>query len=220
VLEFGVGTGRVALPLLEDGLAVTGIDRDPQMLARAREAARALGRDDAGRLELIEADFLEMALDTRFGLVVLALNSLMLLGDADRQAATIARMAAHLRPDGLAVVDVWLPGPEDLVAYDGRQTLEWVRDDPETGERVSKTSSARFDPATDSVELVTVFDAWPATGGAVRRTDRVDQLRLVRPDALVRMAEDAGLAVESVAGGYDLAPFGPGAERVVLVGRV
>lgn len=225
ILELAVGSGRIAVPLAASGLEVVGVDDDPAMLARARrrwqDAQRATGGSspapETGSLELIEADLLEVDLGARFGLVILALNSLLLLAEAERQARALEAMARHLRRDGLAVVDVWLPPVDDLAAYDGRLLVEWTRSDEETGERVSKSSSATFDAATSAVELLTFFDAWPAAGGALRRIERLDRLRLVGADELLRMASDAGLAPETLAGDHQMSPFGPGAERALLV---
>src|SRR5512140_2431211 len=52
VLELGVGTGRVAVPLAKDGHEIVGIDRSRAMLARARERARAA----RAKLTLVDAD--------------------------------------------------------------------------------------------------------------------------------------------------------------------
>ncbi|MDQ3871289.1 MAG: class I SAM-dependent methyltransferase [Chloroflexota bacterium] len=217
VLELAVGTGRLAVPLASAGWEVIGVDRDPHMLARAHDRWRAVDGDRAARLELVTADLVEVELRRSFALVVLALNSLLLLGSGDLQAGALRTMARHLRPGGLAVVDVWLPGPDDLALYDGRLLLEWIRDDQETGERVAKMTSAVHDAATATVDLEAIFDAWPPGGGAVRRVARRDRLRLVSGDELVRRAEDAGLAVDLLAADYALTPFGPGAERAVLL---
>ena len=197
------------------------MDIDPAMLARAshRWGQGRRGRGD-GTLALVQADLLDVPLGPRFGLALLALNSLLLLADAGRQAGALRSLARHLRPDGLAVVDVWLPGPGDLAVYDGRLMLEWVRDDEPRAERVSKTGSATYDAVTGAIQLDAIFDAWPVDGGPVRRISRADRLRLVTATELVRMANDAGLEVEELAGDYDLTPFGVGAERLVLVGRL
>jgi SAM-dependent methyltransferase len=222
VLELAAGTGRLAIPLALAGHAVTGADIDPAMLERARAAwARAAaGAAPGGSLELIEADLLSLGLETRFGLVVLALNSLFLLGTHDRQQTALAVMARHLRPGGLAVVDIWLPHPDDLALYDGRLVLEWQRDDRETGERVAKLHAARFDSANGEVELDALFDIWPAKGGPVGRVSRTDHLRLVSAGELAAMAEAAGLVVEAIEGDHLGTPFGPGAERAVLLARL
>lgn len=188
--------------------------------ARNRGSAARPGSAPLGTLDLVEADLTTVRLRERFGLAILALNTLLLLERPERQLAALRTLAAHLRPDGLAVVDIWLPGPEDLAIYDGRLLLEWIRDDPETGERVAKFDSARFDSATATVVLTQLFDASSADGGALRRTMRSDRLRLVGAHELVRMAEDAGLAVEELAGDHRMGAFGPGDERVILVGRL
>jgi SAM-dependent methyltransferase len=225
VLELGVGSGRIAVPLALDGHAVTGVDNEPAMLARADAAWRerrsgTAGTNASGTLRLVEGDLTSVRLNERFGLAILALNTLMLLDDGEQQVAALRTLAAHLRPDGLAVVDVWLPGPEDLSLYDGRLLLEWVRGDPETGEQVAKLASARYDSATATVTLTQLFDSWGPGRGPVERIARTDQLRLVAASELVRMAAEAGLAVEALAGDHQMAAFGPGEERAILLGRL
>jgi hypothetical protein len=197
------------------------VDHDPAMLARAERAwLDARGASPAGDLRLVEADLLGIRLGERFGLVFLALNSLLLLGDEDAQSAALRTMAAHLRDDGVAVVDAFLPDADDLRLYDGRVLLDWIREDPETGEQVAKLVSARHDAATGTVTLTQLFDAAPTGGGPVRRVTRTDRMRLVSAAELCRLATDSGLAVQMLAGDHQVTPFGPGAERAVLVCRL
>jgi SAM-dependent methyltransferase len=219
ILELGVGSARLAVPLAEAGWSVTGVDRDPAMLARARSRAARAGPEVARRLELVEADIAGLRLPgepARFRLAFIALNSLMMLGDRTTQAAAIAALAAHLEPGGMAVVDVWLPDADDLARYDGRVILDYAREDPETGRIVVKTGSAIHDAATQTVSLTTIFDEG-APGEPPVRWVRRDRLRLVGADELRGFAEAAGLALEVLAGGYDLEPLGPGSDRAVLV---
>ena len=218
ILELAVGTGRIATPLAADGFDVVGVDTDPAMLERARRRWSAVsGKPPEGSLELVQADLLEVDLGARFALVVLGLNTLLLLGSPERQAAAVRAVARHLGTGGTGVIDAWLPGAEDLALYDGRLLLEWVRDDAERAERVSKTVSASYEPSGSIVELTALYDAWPSSGGPVRRVMHTDRLRLAGPDELVRLAREAGLAVEQIAGDYELAPIGPGAQRAILL---
>jgi SAM-dependent methyltransferase len=220
VLELAVGTGRLAVPLAAAGFAVTGVDTDPAMLARARLRADEAGSTVGRRVRLVDGDArtVRLADAGAFGLAFIGLNSIFLVGGRADQAAAVATLRAHLAPGGLAVIDAWLPDADDLARYDGRLVLEWVRDDAQTGRTVTKTGSATYDPASGSVRLTTIFDEGrPGEPGV--RWIRTDELRLVGPDDLAGFAEAAGLEVEQLAGGYSLDPLAPGAERVVLLAR-
>lgn len=220
ILELAVGTGRLAVPLAEAGYDVTGVDLDPAMLARARAAADAAGKATARRLHLVEGDARSVRLEDAgsYRLAFIPLNSIFLMGSRADQAAAVATLAAHLGSGGVAVVDAWLPDADDLSRYDGRLVLEWVRQDPDTGRTVTKSGSADYDAARGVVRLTTIFEVGHP-GEPAARWVRTDRLRLVGPDELVAFVEAAGLQVEEMAGGYDLEPLEPGAERVVVVAR-
>jgi SAM-dependent methyltransferase len=237
ILELGAGSGRIAVPLAAAGHDVTAVDLDPGMLERATrrwEVARDAGGRQRpkrsrtsvdkpaarGELRSVVGDMTDIRLDKRFDLVIIGLNTLLQLGDAHKQLAALRTVAAHLLPKGRAVVDVWLPAPDDLALYDGRVILEWQRDDPETGETISKFASARYDAATATVTLSQWFDAVRGSSGPVTRTARTDRMRLVPAAELTHLATLAGLKTQTLAGDYRMAPFGPGDERAILIGRL
>lgn len=205
------------MPLALAGNRVTAVDLDPAMLDRARAFAVREGVEP-DRLSFVEADLLDLRLPDAgtFGLTFIALNSLMVLASRNAQRAALRTMAHHLAPGGLAAVDVWLPDADDLARFDGRIILEWPRTDPDTGRLITKTGSATHDAATATVSLTTIFEEGEQ-GGPAHRWVRSDRLRLISADELQAFAEDAGLVVELLAGGYGLEPLGPGSERAILV---
>jgi SAM-dependent methyltransferase len=230
VLELMAGSGRIAVPLAEAGHVVTAVDLDPAMLARARRRAEAAGSDVERRLELVLADVAALELDAeealaggpparRFRLAFIGLNSILLLPSRNAQRAAWQSLAAHLELGGLAVVDTWLPDAHDLARYDGRLHLEYHRPDPETGRWVTKTAAAQHDAATQTVALTTIYEEGDP-GEPAARWVRRDVVRLVTAEELRSMAEAAGLAVELVAGGYDLEPLGPHDDRAVVIARL
>ena len=220
ILELAAGSGRVAVPLAAAGFDVTGVDLDPSMLARAAAAGEAAGPQTLRRLELVEADLvgLELRGGARFQLAIIALNSILLMGSIEKQKAALETMARHLAPGGLAVVDVWLPNGQELAGYDGRMSLEYVREDPETGHEVVKMASAQHEPSSGHVELTVVYQEIEL-GGLSRIWTRTDRLRLINAEDLAFLAESAGLEVEVVAGNYDLEALGPHDERAILIAR-
>ncbi|MES2209049.1 MAG: class I SAM-dependent methyltransferase [Chloroflexota bacterium] len=220
VVELCSGSGRIAVPIAAAGSHVTGVDLDPAMIARAERRAEAAGPDTARRVRLVRGDLHEVPIPGAgsFGLGIIALNSILLLGRPREQRHAIAILAGLLAPGGIAVVDAWLPLAEDLVRFDGRLGLEWVRTDPDTGFDVVKTAAAWYDSATRAVTLTTIFDE-ARPGGTVVRWVREDALQLLSAEDLRLYAEDAGLEVEVIAGDYSLAPLEPGDGRVVMVAR-
>jgi hypothetical protein len=188
------------------------------MLDRARVAlGRVAGR--GGTLTLIEHDLTTLRLGERYGLVIVALNSLLLLRGRAVQARALKVVRAHLAPEGRAVIDVWLPTADDLALYDGRQVLDWVRTDTQTGERIAKSWSATYERATNTATVSTWFEVGQ-DGGAANRVERKDEIRFVGAQELIDLAAQAGLAPETIAGDYDLrSSLSETSERIVLVAR-
>lgn len=220
VLELAAGTGRVTIPLAAAGHTITAVDADPAMLARARSRLAHEPAAVRSRVTVVEADArdLELPGGASFGLAFVALNSLAQVGGRADQMAVVRALARHLAPGGVAAVDVWLPDADDLARFDGRITLEYPRVEPATGRLVTKVASAIYDSTSGTVRLSAIYEEGGQGEPAVRWF-REDVLRLVAPDELAWFAEEAGLEVEVVAGGYDLEPLAPGADRAVLVAR-
>jgi SAM-dependent methyltransferase len=220
VLELMAGSGRLAVPLAEEGYRVTAVDLDATMLARAERRASAAGTLVARRLDLVHADVvgLELAAGPTFGLAFVGLNSILLLRTRDAQRAAWRALAAHLAPGGVAAVDAWLPDAADVARYDGRLHLEYVRPDPDSGRWITKSAAAQHDGASRTVALTTIYEEGDQGEPPVRWIRR-DVVRLTTADEQRAMAEEAGLLVELVAGGYDLEPIGPHDERAIVIAR-
>jgi SAM-dependent methyltransferase len=220
VLELAAGSGRLAIPLAAAGHRVTAVDLDPAMLERARTAAARADQASAGRLELVESDLLGLELPGAgtYRLAFLALNSLFLLATRDAQRDAVRTLARHLAPGGLAVVDVWLPDPEDLGRFDGRLSFEYLRVDPDSGLQVTKVAAARYDATNALVDLTSIYEEG-RPGAPATRWIRRDALRLVGAAELRAHVEESGLVVEEMAGSYDMEPLRPGSERAIVVAR-
>ena len=107
-LEFGVGTGRIALPLSARGVRVHGIDLSESMLARLRAKS---GSDEVG---VTVGDFATSAVSGRFSLVYLIFNTINNLTTQAAQVACFRNAAAHLVPGGHFVVEVGVPALQRL----------------------------------------------------------------------------------------------------------
>jgi SAM-dependent methyltransferase len=102
-MEFGVGTGRIALPLSQEGVSVHGIDISPAMVAQLRTKP---GSDAIG---LTIGDFATTRVAGTFSLVYLVYNTIGNLTSQEEQIACFRNAAAHLAPGGRFVIELGVP---------------------------------------------------------------------------------------------------------------
>ena len=114
VLELGIGTGRLALPLAARGVEVHGIDSSDAMVAKLRE------KPGGDRIPVTMGDFCDFDLAKRFSLVFVAFNTLFALPDQEAQLNCFAAVSRHLLPAGRFLVEAFVP---DLGRFDRGQRM-------------------------------------------------------------------------------------------------
>ena len=103
VLELAIGTGRVAVPLAERGVSVTGIELSAPMVARLREKA------DEAAIPVVMGDMATARAPGEYTLVYLVFNTISNLLTQDEQVACFRNAARHLEPGGRFVIELWVP---------------------------------------------------------------------------------------------------------------
>lgn len=212
VLELACGTGRLLAPLAEAGFAITGVDSSAPMLERARARLARLGLEAA----LVRQPLESMHLDQRFPTILLGLDSFGILVRRDDQLAALRSAREHATHDGHLVLDVAngnLRGsnePAEELLHD--LTLP----DPETGRPITKFVLRRPRPSEQLDELMFFYDEQDERG-FLRRSMVELKLRWFTRFELELLLETAGWRVDEVYGNYDLEPFGPGSDRLIVV---
>jgi SAM-dependent methyltransferase len=217
VLELGVGTGRVAVPLAQSGYEVVGLDASPSMLAVANERIdrTKLGK---GSVELVQADMTRFDLGRHFGLIFVAANTFQHLLKTEEQKACVACVVRHLAPAGIFALSVRAPSSVTWEEADGWAPLllHWTRTDPATGDIVMKFCAEQPEPALMTRRLTYVYDR--IHEGAVNRSVFATELRYSTQGEIELLLQQAGLHVTHVYGDYDLTPVGLG-DNLVFVAR-
>jgi SAM-dependent methyltransferase len=188
VLELGVGTGRLAIPLADQGLRVHGIDGSRRMVAAMR--AKPGGR----RVRVTIGDFERFPMTGSFSLVFVAFNTFFGLLSQEAQVRCFRHVARHLQPGGRFVVEAFVP---DLSRFD---------DDQRTSAVAIDTDSVRLDASLhDPVEQRVT------AGRVVLLEGRVElypvQLRYAFPSELDLMARLAGMRLRERWSNWRRDPF-------------
>ena len=187
-LELAIGTGRLALPLADGGVAMSGIDASEAMVAKLR------AKPGGEQIAVAIGDFVDVDVDGRFSLIFIAYNTFFVLLDPAAQSRCFERVAAHLDRGGRFVLEAFVPDPSRFERGQNIEVTQVALDS-------AVLSVSRHDAATQRVDslLVRVADegvrTWPV------------RLRYSYPSELDLMAERAGLRLEHRWGGWDRDPF-------------
>jgi SAM-dependent methyltransferase len=196
VVELGVGTGRVAVPIAAEGIRVIGVDSSPGMLEVCREAAKAAGVTELVDLRL--GDLVDPPVDERVGLVTCPFRSYLHLHSDSERLRALRAARALLPPGGRLVFDVFAPGEDDIADTDGR----WLEREPGIWER------AEWDTEGRTLTLSVRGEAGETTMA----------LSWLAPEEWRRLLEAAGFHVEACFGWFDRRPYS-GGEDMVWVAR-
>ena len=185
-LEFGVGTGRIALPLAQRGVPVHGIDLSEAMVARMRAKA------GSERVVATVGDFATTRVEGTFSVVYLAANTIMNLTTQDEQVACFRNAAEHLAPNGSFVIEVLIPRLQRLPPG---ETFQLFSVEP---------SHVGFDEYDIVRQGLISHHYWIEDGTVYVNSP---PFRYVWPSELDLMARLAGMTLRERWGGWEREPF-------------
>jgi len=214
ILELGCGTGRLLLPLAQEGFRVTGIDSSADMLTRAEQRLTAAG------LVGVELHRLDMralgGLPTQhFRMVFCAVNSFLHLETRADQLAALESAHRVLHRSGLLVIDLFHPTPSTLQSMDDRLVIDggWMLAD---GSRVDRFSQRRVYPARQLIETTLIVDR-TGSDGIVRRSVTGYRTRYVHHFEMLGLLDESGFEIEGIYGSYELDQFDDGSSQMIFV---
>lgn len=146
VLEYGVGTGRIALPLARSGVEVVGVDLSAPMLRALTERLREEDPAVRRRLRVVRGDMRRVRLRRRFPLVIAPFNAVLHLYTRQDVERFLACVRAHLTPRGRFIFDFSVPSPSDLDADPNRRYGAPRIRHPTTGQLTRYTERFEYDP--------------------------------------------------------------------------
>lgn len=197
-LELGIGTGRVALPLVSSGVQVHGIDASEAMVAEMRN------KPGGAEIPVTIGDFAAFQLEESFRLIYVVFNTFFGLATQEDQISCFESVASHLHEDGVFLLQAFVPDPARLAAGSsikpGRIQLDSLDLDVSSYDLVNQVVTVQHVEITDSgTRLLPVV------------------LRYAYPSELDLMARLAGLRLRDRWGGWAKEPFGPDSGKHISI---
>ena len=199
VLELGVGTGRLAIPLADAGLDVVGIDNSALML---RELAPKVKPNH--RLTTMRGHMVADMPEGPFGVVFAPYNTLFNLMSQEEQTECLRQAGTRLTSDGVVIVDCFIPFEPTVMKMN--KSVIRASDD----ERVFATTTIH--PDTQIIEGM--FDEERSDGFAC---ERYWEVRYASIDQIDAMAQAAGLTLVERWSSYERAPIDDSSARHISV---
>lgn len=197
VVEFAVGTGRIALALSARGVAVTGIELSPHMAEQLR------AKPGADAVPVIIGDMTTTRADGSFALAYLVANSIMNVTTQEEQLAVFGNAAAHLGPGGRFVVSVIVPRLQEVAL--GVKSRVFTHSPDHVG----------IETFDDPVGQIAWSHHWMAVGGRLVRHSA--PYRYVWPSELDLMARLAGFRRADRWADWHQSPFTADSTRHITV---
>lgn len=180
VLELGLGTGRLAIPLVARGVEVDGIEASGAMIAKLRM------QPGGERVGVFRADLADFELPRRdYAVAVCAVSTLFMLTDRRAQRQCMACAARHLRPNGRLFIEAFRPDPARFDAAGGRTEIR------RAGNGTRHVVRSRHDAAGQLVHISHLFSdaAGSAEYDVTLHYATCEQLDAMAAAAALRLAE-------------------------------
>ena len=191
VLELGCGTGRISLPIAREGIAVTGIDISPRMIAIAHEKATKRGLSE--RCVFQSGDMATLQLAERFPLVIMPFRSFQSMLTTEEQRQALARVRERLAPGGVFAVDTFNPDASSLV-NDETSRLAYHQKDVERagGGTLVVWGQNGWDPVTQVNDVRLIIEEVSDEGVVERRLMRDYEQRYIFRYEMEHLLDCAG----------------------------
>jgi ubiquinone/menaquinone biosynthesis C-methylase UbiE len=213
ILELACGSGRVLLPLAEEGYELTGVDSSEKMLEIAQQ--RLYAQDLAGRCQLVKQDMRILQLGQKYRLAIIALGSFGHITMRKDQQSTLTAIRTHLSPGATLILDISNGDARYMEDLSGQVLHQGTWPTPE-GYYYTHFVSPAVSSERHLLELTHFYERH-RQGGPVERTVITTQLYLFERSELELLLEQAGFAIKDVYGYYDLGPFNLESPRMICI---
>jgi SAM-dependent methyltransferase len=144
ILELGLGTGRIAIPLAKAGLSVTGIELSSDMMHIAEQKLSKENDQVRDRCKIIQADASNFSINTTFGFIIASCNFLNHFTTSCSIRSLFRCVKNHLSENGVFLIDQSMPNIPLMVESDKKEEI-FEFNDPNEHRKIIDRFTASYD---------------------------------------------------------------------------
>lgn len=199
VLELACGTGRITIPIAEQGIKIRGLDISEPMLSHAKRKSAVKGVD----VEWVKADCRDFKLDRKFNLIFFPFNSIAHLHDLESIESCFSCVKMHLKNEGMFAIDMFNPRLDILTRDPSKRYPVAEYPDPDGKGTVVITENNIYDAATQINRIKLYYKIGSHAEEVVEELN----MRIFYPQELDALLYYNGFTIEAKFGSYDESPF-------------
>lgn len=214
VLDVACGTGRMTIPLAEQGYDMTGVDITPEMLATAKEKAGQHGL----AIQWIEADVKQLQLDRKYRMIFTTGNAFQAFLTRETQEGLLQFIHRHLASDGVFAFETRNPVLSRLLKNQNAEEERETKRDKD-GKHIIHTWKHRYDPLTQLEHYEQTYKTLEKSGQSKNVKRNRIAIRYVFPQELKTLLHYNGFILEEIYGNFDRRPFEGDSPLMVCICR-
>jgi SAM-dependent methyltransferase len=211
VLELACSTGRITIPLAEQGIKIAGLDITETMLSQARRKSA----EKKLNIEWIKSDCRDFDLHRKFNLIFIPINSIAHLHDRKDIDSCFACVKRHLADQGRFIVDIFNPDLSVLNRDPSKRYPVKEYTDPDRGGKVVITENNVYETDTQINRVKWYFRFADQTDAIIQDLS----MRIFFPQELDMLFHYNGFAIDAKYGNYDETPFVSTSPKQIVVSR-
>jgi SAM-dependent methyltransferase len=208
ILELGIGTGRLALPILQAGIPLVGLDSSSEMLREAQKRLSGFGK----LCHLVRGDYTHFHFQQKFALIFSGFNSLHHLFTAEKLLELLHCAQQHLTDDGFFAFDILNPSPDRLLTEDNTPYLRERFFDERTAQACEIWETYKYNQ-----EQQIKTSHWQYRWADGSRKEHTLSHRIYFPQELQTLLDAGGFQLVQYLGDFDGSSFSAVSPKQIVV---
>ena len=220
ILELGVGTGRLAIPIAQQGLEIVGVDINSDMLEVAKKKTKAMGLF-TDNPQFVHSDMTSMKIERQdFSLITIPENTILMVISHAERVNFLTRISKALGNEGKILISVFVPNPEFLYDESNEPISIGDVENPYNNNTYHLSAYNRFDHVQQLNHALQIVQEITPQGELVNTRKLEFDLAYMWPHQVVQMLEEANLEIENIWGDYNRSNFTDESEVMLTVSKI